>query len=80
MPTNGIKAMLEVLAQGGVRYLFGNPGTTELPLMDALLEQDSIEPDAGFDDGTVPVEDGTVPVEDGTTTPDDSTETGDDSE
>ena len=32
----GIEAFLEVLAAGGVRYLFGNPGTTELPLNDAL--------------------------------------------
>ncbi len=33
---NGIQAFLEVLAAGGVRYLFGNPGSTELPLSDAL--------------------------------------------
>jgi benzoylformate decarboxylase len=32
----GIDAFLEILAAGGVRYLFGNPGTTELPLNDAL--------------------------------------------
>lgn len=28
----GIEAFLEILAASGVRYLFGNPGTTELPL------------------------------------------------
>lgn len=33
----GIDAFLEMLAAAGVRYLFGNPGTTELPLCDALL-------------------------------------------
>ena len=32
----GIDAFLELLAGAGVRYLFGNPGTTELPLNDAL--------------------------------------------
>ncbi len=30
--------MLEMLADFGVRHLFGNPGTTEMPLMDALAE------------------------------------------
>ncbi|HZU37813.1 MAG TPA: thiamine pyrophosphate-binding protein [Gemmataceae bacterium] len=32
----GIEAFLETLAQAGVRYIFGNPGTTELPLNAAL--------------------------------------------
>jgi benzoylformate decarboxylase len=32
----GIEAFLEVLAASGVTQLFGNPGTTELPLQDAL--------------------------------------------
>ena len=32
----GIEALLEMLAQAGVRHLFGNPGTTELPLNDAV--------------------------------------------
>jgi benzoylformate decarboxylase len=32
----GIDAFLEMLAAAGVRYLFGNPGTTELPLCDAM--------------------------------------------
>ena len=39
MPTmTGIEAFLEVLAGAGVRYIFGNPGTTELPLNDALAK------------------------------------------
>jgi benzoylformate decarboxylase len=32
----GIEAFLDVLAGAGVRHVFGNPGTTELPLNDAL--------------------------------------------
>ncbi len=43
MVTRGIEAMLEILAESGVRYLFGNPGTTELPLMDALVGHRRIE-------------------------------------
>jgi benzoylformate decarboxylase len=35
---SGKRAFLELLRQEGVEYLFGNPGTTELPLMDALAE------------------------------------------
>src|SRR3954466_8418156 len=33
---SGKRAFLDVLKQEGVEILFGNPGTTELPLMDAL--------------------------------------------
>jgi benzoylformate decarboxylase len=33
---SGKQALLALLRQEGVRYIFGNPGTTELPLMDAL--------------------------------------------
>lgn len=36
MASTGIHAFLDILAAAGVRHLFGNPGTTELPLMDAL--------------------------------------------
>ena len=34
---NGIQAFLDLLAGCDVKYLFGNPGTTELPLNDALV-------------------------------------------
>ena len=34
--TSGKRVFLELLKQEGVDILFGNPGTTELPLMDAL--------------------------------------------
>jgi benzoylformate decarboxylase len=43
MAHSGIDAMLKMLAGAGVRYLFGNPGTTELPLMDALVDHKRIE-------------------------------------
>lgn len=43
MALSGIHAMLDMLAGAGVRYLFGNPGTTELPLMDALVDHPRIE-------------------------------------
>jgi benzoylformate decarboxylase len=33
---------MEILRSEGVEYIFGNPGTTELPLMDALLEVPAI--------------------------------------
>src|SRR5262245_59742147 len=32
----GIEVFLEILAAAGVRHIFGNPGTTELPFNDAL--------------------------------------------
>jgi thiamine pyrophosphate-dependent acetolactate synthase large subunit-like protein len=34
-----IRALLEVLRSEGVDRVFGNPGTTELPLVDALVEE-----------------------------------------
>ena len=37
MTITGIEAALEVLSASDVRYIFGNPGTTELPLNDALV-------------------------------------------
>lgn len=42
MPS-GIQALLEILAAHGVRYIFGNPGTTELPLNDALVGDDRFQ-------------------------------------
>lgn len=35
----GSEALLQMLIDAGVKYLFGNPGTTELPLMDALAAE-----------------------------------------
>ena len=39
---SGKRAFLEILKQEGVDVMFGNPGTTELPLMDALAVEDGI--------------------------------------
>jgi benzoylformate decarboxylase len=36
--TTGAHALLAMLSDAGVRYIFGNPGTTELPLLDAIAE------------------------------------------
>ena len=38
----GKTALLELLKQEGVRVMFGNPGTTELPLMDALAVESEL--------------------------------------
>jgi benzoylformate decarboxylase len=38
----GKQAFLEILKQEGVSVMFGNPGTTELPLMDGLAREPSI--------------------------------------
>ena len=38
----GAAVLLEVLRSEGVRYVFGNPGTTELPLIDALVDAPDI--------------------------------------
>jgi benzoylformate decarboxylase len=41
-PRRGANLLLEILRSEGVEYIFGNPGTTELPLIDALLETPTI--------------------------------------
>ncbi len=41
---SGRSAFLSLLKQEGVTHLFGNPGTTELPIMDALPDH----PDLGY--------------------------------
>jgi len=38
MRCTGIDAFLHMLADAGVNHIFGNPGTTELPLSDALVD------------------------------------------
>jgi len=42
MAGSGRDALFEVLRTEGVRHVFGNPGTTELPLVDALAAVDDI--------------------------------------
>jgi benzoylformate decarboxylase len=39
----GAEVLIEVLRSEGVQYIFGNPGTTELPLIDALCDVDDIQ-------------------------------------
>ena len=39
---SGKQAFLEILVQEGVECMFGNPGTTELPLMDGLARESRI--------------------------------------
>jgi benzoylformate decarboxylase len=39
---SGKQAFLEILKQEGVSVMFGNPGTTELPLMDGLAREPDI--------------------------------------
>src|SRR5205823_7726270 len=39
---SGKRAFLALLKQEGVDIIFGNPGTTELPLMDALATENDL--------------------------------------
>ena len=39
----GKQAMIEMLRAEGVKYVFGNPGTTELPLLDSLQDAPDIQ-------------------------------------
>ena len=43
MAKTGIDLFLDLLADHGVRYIFGNPGSTELPLNDALTRDGRIQ-------------------------------------
>ncbi|WP_058910063.1 thiamine pyrophosphate-binding protein [Entomohabitans teleogrylli] len=40
---SGADILLEVIESEGVEYIFGNPGTTELPLIDALLRHEDVK-------------------------------------
>jgi benzoylformate decarboxylase len=50
---SGKRAFLELLKQEGVDVLFGNPGTTELPLMDALAVDNEMRYVLGLQEATV---------------------------
>ena len=50
---SGKRAFLEILKQEGVDILFGNPGTTELALMDALAVDNEIRYVLGLQEATV---------------------------
>lgn len=49
----GADILLEVLESEGVEYIFGNPGTTELPLIDALLRHENIHYILALQESTV---------------------------
>src|SRR6476659_4953973 len=54
MPSyQGKRAFLELLRQEGVDMIFGNPGTTELPLMDALAVETGIGYTLGLNEAVV---------------------------
>ncbi|RKS74229.1 benzoylformate decarboxylase [Actinomadura pelletieri DSM 43383] len=48
-----IEALLEIARDEGVTRIFGNPGTTELPLMDALVEAPDLQYVLGLQEGSV---------------------------
>jgi benzoylformate decarboxylase len=50
---SGKRALLELFKQEGVEVLFGNPGTTELPLMDALAADNDLRYVLGLQEAAV---------------------------
>jgi benzoylformate decarboxylase len=50
---SGKRAFLELLKQEGVELIFGNPGTTELPLMDALAVETGLRYVLGLQEAAV---------------------------
>ncbi|SDR37533.1 benzoylformate decarboxylase [Rhizobiales bacterium GAS191] len=49
----GKRAFLELCAQEGIEFIFGNPGTTELALMDALATEERIRYVLGLQEAAV---------------------------
>jgi benzoylformate decarboxylase len=49
----GAEILLEILRSEGTRFIFGNPGTTELPLIDALIVNPDIHYVWGLQEATV---------------------------
>ena len=50
---SGKRLLLDLLHQEGIEYIFGNPGTTELPLIDALAVDNRIKYILGLQEATV---------------------------
>jgi len=50
---SGKRAFLDVLKQEGVEIIFGNPGTTELPLMDAFATENELRYLLGLQEAAV---------------------------
>jgi benzoylformate decarboxylase len=51
--TSGKRAFLDLLKQEGVELMFGNPGTTELPLMDAFATENELRYLLGLQEAAV---------------------------
>ena len=51
--TSGKRAFLDLLKQDGVEIMFGNPGTTELPLMDAFATENELRYLLGLQEAAV---------------------------
>jgi benzoylformate decarboxylase len=51
--TSGKRAFLDLLKQEGVEIIFGNPGTTELPLMDAFATENELRYLLGLQEAAV---------------------------
>lgn len=49
----GASLLLDVLESEGCEYVFGNPGTTELPLIDALLDRPGLHYVLGLQEASV---------------------------
>src|SRR5215471_6356078 len=49
----GAEILLEILRSEGTQFIFGNPGTTELPLIDALVVKPDIRYILGLQEATV---------------------------
>ena len=50
---SGANILLDVLESEGCEYIFGNPGTTELPLIDALVDRPHLNYVLGLQEATV---------------------------
>jgi benzoylformate decarboxylase len=50
---SGKRLLLDILRREGVRFIFGNPGTTELPLMEALADSEDIQYVLGLQEAVV---------------------------
>jgi benzoylformate decarboxylase len=49
----GANILLDILESEGCEYIFGNPGTTELPLVDALVDRPHLRYILGLQEATV---------------------------
>ena len=53
MDATGANILLDVLESEGCEYVFGNPGTTELPLIDALVDRPNLHYVLGLQEASV---------------------------